>query len=266
MSSYYPLAPGKAHQRLIHTRNSPLRFLEVEYLTLAAGTSWTRLADGRESVIVPLAGDGAIIVEGTASLQGKIGRDDVFGATPSAAYVPPGHALTVTAAVPFQAVLVTAVWTGAAAGPLILPAGEVVVKTVGREFWRREVRTIFGPDGVTARLLVGETINPPGHWSGMPPHKHDASGPTESLLEEVYYYRLSPPDGYLVQLFYDREGWHAEQLVREEGAAAITRGYHPTVAAPGTTGYYLWALAGPEKSYKVSIDPVFDWMRSEVRS
>jgi len=153
-------------------------------------------------------------------------------------------------------------WRGRAADPVVLPASAVAVQTVGRETWRRHVRRIFGPDGVTARLLVGETINPPGHWSGWPPHKHDDPGHGESLLEEIYYFRLSPPNGYLVQLFYDRKGWQAEQLILEEGAVAISRGYHPTVAAPGTTGYYLWALAGPEKTYKVSIDPVFDSMRA----
>lgn len=264
--SFYPVARGRPHQTLIHTANSSLRYLEVEVLDLAGGDHWTRPADGREVAIVPLEGEGLLAVEGTASPTGRIERRDVFTASPTAAYVPPGRALTVTAASPLQAVLVSTEWPGRAADPVVVPASAVAVETVGRETWRRYVRRIFGPDGVTARLLVGETVNPPGHWSGWPPHKHDESTPGESLLEEVYYFRLSPPDGYLVQLLYDRKGWQEALLVQEEGAVAISRGYHPTVAAPGTTGYYLWALAGPEKSYQVTIDPAFDAMRTEARS
>src|SRR3972149_2574103 len=66
---------------------------------------------------------------------------------------------------------------------------------------------------------------------------------------------VPPPGGYLTQLFYDRTGWQKSQVVSGEGAVAITRGYHPTVAAPGTTGYYLWAVAGPGKGDRVRIDP-----------
>lgn len=269
ISAYYPLLPGRTHQQLIHAGNAPLRYLEVECLDLPAGGAWARPADGREVVIVPLSGEGVIGVgnAGGPDWKGTIARrGDVFAAAPSAAYVPPPGAVSVSARTPLQAVLVSAAWPEPAAPPTILPAGAVTMTSVGSGLWEREVRTIFGPEGVTARLLVGETINPPGHWSGMPPHKHDEAGAGESLLEEVYYYRLSPPDGYVVQLLYDREGGNAALHITAEGAVAIHRGYHPTVAPPGVTGYYLWALAGPEKSYRVSIDPAFEWMRAEARS
>lgn len=265
-SSYFPRLSGKSYQKLIHAANSALRFLELECVALAGGADWTRPADGRESVIIPLSGAGAIRVTGAASLTGRITREDVFTASPSAAYVPPAHTLTVSAEEDLEAVVVSAPWAQGAAAPMVLPADGVAVTTLGRGDWQRKVRMLFGLEGVTARLLVGETINPPGNWTGMPPHKHDQAGPTESLLEEVYYFRLSPPDGYLVQLHYDRKGWHAEDLITGEGAVAITRGYHPTVAVPGTTGFYLWALAGPEKSYKISIDAAFEWMRAEART
>jgi 5-deoxy-glucuronate isomerase len=265
-SSYHPRLSGTPYQKLIHDANSSLRFLELECVALHAGGEWTRPADGREVVIVPLAGAGTVSVAGVATLTGRIAREDVFTASPSTAYVPPAHTVSVTADDGLEAVVVSAPWPASAARPMLLPADAVAVTTVGSGDWQRTVRMLFGPDGVTARLLVGETINPPGKWSGMPPHRHDRAGPEESQLEEVYYFRLSPPDGYLVQLYYDRNGWHAEDLITGEGAVTITRGYHPTVAFPGTTGFYLWALAGPEKTYKISIDPAFEWMRAEARS
>jgi len=264
-SAYYPRSE-RGYQKLIDGQNSPLRFLALECVALSAGAGWSRRPDGCEAVIVPLAGAGTVTVAGHARLTGRIAREDVFTTAPSAAYVPPLHALSVTAEEGLEAVVVSAPWDEPAATPMLLPAEQVAVATRGSGVWQRTVRTLFGPEGITARLLVGETINPPGNWSGMPPHKHDSAGPEESLLEELYYFRLSPPQGYLVQLFYDRNGWHAEELITGEGAVAITRGYHPTVAAPGTTGFYLWALAGPEKSYKVSVDPAFEWMLEKARS
>lgn len=260
MSHYHPVMPGETHQRLIHAGNSSLRYLEVDRLTLSVSAVWPRPADGREAVVVPLAGRGAVAVEKDAVWRGEIARNDVFASAPSTAYVPSGVAFTILALTDLEVIVVTAPGGGAAA-PVVMAAERVSVATVGAGPWERQVRTLFGPDGASHRLIVGETINPPGNWSGMPPHKHDEATAEESLLEEIYYFRLSPPDGYLVQLLYDRQGWEAGQVISGEGAVAIARGYHPTVAAPGTTGYYLWALAGPEKSYRITIDPAFAWMR-----
>lgn len=263
MSHYYPLIPGKTHQKMIHAGNSPLRYLEVDRLTLSTGAEWTSAADRRETVVVPLRGGGVITVDAEGpQWQEEIGREDVFTSVPSAVFLPPGVACTILALRSLKAVVVSAPG-GGAARPALLPADRVSVATVGVERWQRQVRTLFGLDGAPHRLIVGETINPPGNWSGMPPHKHDQATAAESLLEEIYYYRLSPADGYLVQLRYDRQGWEASQVISGEGALAIAHGYHPTVAAPGTTGYYLWALAGPEKSYRVTLDPAFTWMRDE---
>lgn len=52
-------------------------------------------------------------------------------------------------------------------------------------------------------LLVVEVITPGGHWSSYPPHKHDRDDPpVETLLEETYYHRLNPPQGFAFQRVY----------------------------------------------------------------
>jgi len=41
------------------------------------------------------------------------------------------------------------------------------------------------------------------HWSSYPSHKHDRDAlPDESQLEETYYHRLNPPQGFAVQRVY----------------------------------------------------------------
>jgi 5-deoxy-glucuronate isomerase len=42
-----------------------------------------------------------------------------------------------------------------------------------------------------------------GNWSSYPPHKHDRDAlPEESFLEETYYHRLNPPQGFAFQRVY----------------------------------------------------------------
>ena len=44
---------------------------------------------------------------------------------------------------------------------------------------------------------------PGGHWSSYPPHKHDtATTGEETALEETYYHRLNPPQGFAFQRVY----------------------------------------------------------------
>ena len=53
---------------------------------------------------------------------------------------------------------------------------------------------------VADSLLVTEVYTPQGHWSSYPPHRHDEDDfPRMTYLEETYYHRLSPPQGFAVQ-------------------------------------------------------------------
>jgi 5-deoxy-glucuronate isomerase len=98
----------------------------------------------------------------------------------------------------------------------------------------RRVRT-YVPDGP---LIVGETLNPPGRWSSYPPHRHEH--------EEVYLYRFDPPSGFGMQMRSESDADERGVVVRDGRIERITSGWHPVVAAPGATLYYLWALAGAD--------------------
>lgn len=131
------------------------------------------------------------------------------------------------------------------------------VVTTGTANWQRDVRLIVPPDSaITGRLILGETFNPPGNWSGIPPHKHDQVSDAENALEEFYLFKTAPADGYAVQLMYDDDAERA-YVVGNDDVAFMAKGYHPTVAAPGTTVVYLWALSGQSRDYKIASDPRF---------
>jgi 5-deoxy-glucuronate isomerase len=123
------------------------------------------------------------------------------------------------------------------------------------------VRTILGPEHTAGRLLLGETINPPGNWSFYPPHKHDTQAPPREVkLEEVYYFHIDPPEGFGVQIRYG--GGEECFTVRRGDTAAIKAGYHPVVAAPGYRLYYLWVMAGEGRQMIPHLDPRYAWVQT----
>jgi 5-deoxy-glucuronate isomerase len=194
---------------------------------------------------------------GTAARHGG-----VFASAPVAAYAPPACELRLDA-VSDATVAVAAAppGDGTAGPPRLIPPEERQVRTAGTGNWERTIRTLLGPGDEAARLIVGETINPPGNWSSYPPHKHDRQAPPEEVaLEEVYYYRFDPPGGFGVQLLYDDAGEHAH-VVHDGGVVPIASGYHPVVAAPGYSLYYLWVMAGEGRELAPYLDPRHAWVQ-----
>ena len=111
--------------------------------------------------------------------------------------------------------------------------------------------------------MVIEVYTPGGNWSSYPPHKHDVHNPPAEVdLEELYYYKVSHPDGYAIQKVYtpDRR-IDATLTVRDGELVLIPEGYHPVVAAHGYDVYYLNALAGSARSMAASDDPAYAWVR-----
>ena len=43
-----------------------------------------------------------------------------------------------------------------------------------------------GARSLSQKLIMEETINPPGNWSSYPPHKHDQLKDSETVLDEIY--------------------------------------------------------------------------------
>ena len=264
MSKLYTVKPGKDHQAIFSPGEGDCRWLGLEYLQLAAGSSWSAELKDREAAIVILSGSCSVSVEAkeSRSWEGIGGRPDVFGGPGAAVYVPRASRATVTAGTAVEAAVAVAPCQADLPPALIAPA-DVKVLSSGAAGWRRDVRLYIPPgSGVSSRLIVGETLNPQGNWSGIPPHKHDEVSSTENLLEEFYLFKTRPESGFGVQLMY-REGEKGEAVVvGNNDVAFFSGGYHPTVAAPGVTLSYTWALSGESKDYNLSIDSRFGWVPS----
>ena len=126
----------------------------------------------------------------------------------------------------------------------------------------RYVRNILDDQAQAESLLVVEVITPAGHWSSYPPHKHDRNAfPQETQLEETYYHRLSPPQGFAFQRVYTDDRAIDETYAVEDGdVVMVPRGYHPVGAAHGYELYYLNVMAGPERKWIFANDPAHSWI------
>jgi 5-deoxy-glucuronate isomerase len=229
----------------------------------ALGPSETyELNGGDEALAVVLAGSVSARV-GDEQLGSAGERDDPFTEPGHSVYAPPGAGLKLVAGSQGAVVAVASAAPGEdPAGPArIIGPDDQSIATVGDGNWQRTVRTIIGPQDTASRLLVGETLNPPGNWSSYPPHKHDEHMPPDEVrLEEVYLFRVEPSMGFGVQLLYEPDG-ESTFMVRDGDVAVIRSGYHPVVAAPGYELYYLWVMAGEGRAMAPRFDPRHVWVQ-----
>ncbi len=238
-----------------HVGFRAIRLAANEVESISTGT--------RELCLVVLAGQVDVSVDGhTYANLGT--RASVFDTvSPAAVYVPPGKSLVVRAVRDAELALCTA---PADASPrvvrLIDPAG--MRRSVrGKGSNTRYVCDILPHDDPTAaHLLVVEVVTPAGHSSSYPPHKHDSeTPPDETQLEETYYHRLDPPQGFAFQRVYtDDRSIDEACAVEDHDVVMVPRGYHPVVAPHGYDLYYLNVMAGPKRLWVFRNDPAHEWM------
>jgi 5-deoxy-glucuronate isomerase len=231
-----------------------------------------RLADGeqvavdtaeRELCVVVVTGRADVTV--VATTYQRLGtRDSVFEPTaPAAVYVPPGHAVTVLARGGAEIALCTAPSDGAPRQVRVIDPASMRRSTRGQGSNLRHVCDILPQDDPTAaHLLVVEVVTPAGHSSSYPPHKHDTDTPgQETRLEETYYHRLDPPQGFAFQRVYtDDRSLDEACTVEDHDVVMVPRGYHPVVVPHGYSLYYLNVMAGPQRRWIFRNDPAHEWM------
>jgi 5-deoxy-glucuronate isomerase len=249
-------APRRTGLHPLHKRGqADARELTSFRLRLDPGMSHEYESPDEETVCVLQEG------RGTFELSGRswsVSRSGVFTERATAVYVPAGRRLTVRAQEPLEAILVSTPASGDSEPAIVMPA-DVEPATRGRDLYTREVHNIFVNDPYVRRLMVGETFNPPGHWSSYPPHKHDGRD-GEPVLEEVYHFRVDPPHGFGHQMLYTADGESVTHAVRDGDAVLLPYGYHPVSAAPGYRLYYLWAMAGAQRRLALHEDPAHRWI------
>jgi len=103
---------------------------------------------------------------------------------------------------------------------------------------QRDLNILIGKNVQAGRILAGVTFTDPGNWASWPPHEHGA------MLEEAYLYIDMPAPHWGIQLVYtDPRNPELAVVVREGDCVVMPEGYHPNVAAPGTSMGFLWMMA-----------------------
>ncbi len=180
---------------------------------------------------------------------------------PYAVYVPNGDAFEVTATTELELAVCRAPGHGNHAARLIDP-NTMSRETRGQGTNTRHVCNILPETEPADSLLVVEVITPNGNWSSYPPHKHDSDNiPEESFLEETYYHRLNPPQGFAFQRVYTDDGSIDETMTVHDGdVVMVPRGYHPVGAPHGYDLYYLNVMAGPTRVWHFKNAPEHEWI------
>lgn len=228
---------------------------------LTAGRKLIGGEANRETCLVVLSGTADICV-GNQSFNAVGGRSSVFeDRAPGAVYAPAGADFTVTARDEVELAICSAPGKPGIAARLI-PGADMSKEIRGTGSNTRYVRNILPQTKPADSLLVVEVITPGGNWSSYPPHKHDTASPgRETVLEETYYHRLNPPQGFAFQRVYTDERDLDETLCVHDGdVVLVPRGYHPVSAAHGYDLYYLNVMAGPKRDWVFRNDPAHDWI------
>ncbi|GAA4531873.1 5-deoxy-glucuronate isomerase [Chelativorans composti] len=115
---------------------------------------------------------------------------------------------------------------------------------------------------VADSLLVTEVFTPAGNWSSYPPHRHDEDDfPNMTYLEETYYHRLNPPQGFGFQRVFTEDGSLDETMAVSDGdVVLVPKGHHPCGAPYGYEMYYLNVMAGPLRKWRFKNHPDHDWI------
>jgi 5-deoxy-glucuronate isomerase len=211
-----------------------------------------------------------VIVEGKAKVQaagqdwGEMGdRMDVFEKTPPhCLYVPNGNEWQAVATTPCTIGVCKAPGKGNYPARRLGPEG-IILTPRGRGTNTRHVNNIaMEALDVADSLLVTEVFTPAGNWSSYPSHRHDEDDfPNMTYLEETYYMRINPGQGFGIQRVYTEDGTLDETMtVKNHDVTLVPKGHHPCAAPYGYEMYYLNVMAGPIRKWRFKNDPDHDWI------
>jgi 5-deoxy-glucuronate isomerase len=210
-----------------------------------------------------------VVVSGTVSVestygewQGLGGRDDPWSGRPDAAYLPPDTEYLVRSeGGAAEVALCAAPAPSGGTRARVLPGGEITVERRGYGAQERFIHPILMGDREAESLLVCEVLTPGGHWSSYPPHKHDRDEPpVETRLEETYYHRIRPEQGFGFQRVYTEDrSLDVTLSFANRDCVLVPRGYHTVSAPPGYDLYYLNVMAGPTRLWAVATDAEHEW-------
>jgi 5-deoxy-glucuronate isomerase len=228
---------------------------------LKPGESASGRTGSTETCLVFVTGKGNTVANGND--LGVLGeRMSPFEGKPWSVYLPQDGDWTVTAETELELAVCSAPGLGGGLPVRVIAPDTLGQETRGKGTNTRYVTNILPEKEPADSLLVVEVITPGGHTSSYPPHKHDQDDlPAESYLEETYYHRLNPPQGFAFQRVYTDDRSLDEAMVVEDGdVVLVPKGYHPCAACHGYDLYYLNVMAGPKRTWKFHNAAEHEWL------
>lgn len=256
-----------ANQGTNNPPQNPCKLLDFSFLKLNSGETYSGQTGDREYLAVILGGKATFQI-GDQRFEKVGGRPNVFAGKPHSVYLPAGVAYTITADSGLEVALPNAP-SDLQIDPYMIPPAQVVDGVWGaanfKRYFHQILTQIAQPDLPARRLIVGETFTPSGNWSTYPPHRHEAEDlPREAFHEEMYYFQVSPADGFGICHYYNNQGEEENFTVRNNTIMMAPIGYHTVVSAPGYTTYYLWFLAGEHRVQATQDDSALGWVSRTV--
>ena len=257
-----PSAPdGQGRITHVTPQSAGWTYVGFDLHRLMAGQAIKADTKDREACLVLISGRAEIRVENEDF--GTLGeRLSPFEGKPFSVYVPAGSHWQATAVTGLTLAVCSAPGKAKARPPRLIAPSDLGQETRGKGTNTRYVTNILPETAEADSLLVVEVITPGGHTSSYPPHKHDVDNlPHESLLEETYYHRLKPAQGFAFQRVYTDDRSLDETMTVEDGdVALVPKGYHPCAATHGYDLYYLNVMAGPKRSWRFHNAAEHEWL------
>jgi len=247
---------------------NPCQLLDFALLKLAAGEIHSAESGEREILAVILGGKATFEINGQR-FEKVGGRPNVFSGKPHSVYIPAGAKYSIQAEGNVEIALPSAPSDETSLQPYVIAPSQVANGIWGAANFKRYFHQILTlaaqPELPARRLIVGETFTPSGNWSTYPPHKHQVDDlPRQAFHEEMYYFKVSPGEGFGICHYYNEEGEDENFTIRDNSIHMMPRGYHTVVSAPGYTTYYLWFLAGTQRVQATVDDPNLGWVGKTV--
>jgi len=264
LSKYHTPAEDGCTQD-ITPENASWEYVGFKAYELKSGQKLSVPASDRETCLVLVAGKATVTTDSATFEQIGERMSPFERKKPYSVYVTAGEGYTVEALTEIELAVCTSPGKGTYPTRLIAPKDvEAQARGVGNN--KRFVHNIL-PDYVDAdTLLVVEVYTDEGCTSSFPSHKHDtANEPQETYLEETYYHRLNPSQGFCLQRVYtDDRSLDESMAVYNKDVVKAPKGYHPVATIAGYDSYYLNVMAGPSRKWLFTWEKDHEWVNGPV--
>jgi len=254
----YTNTPGFA--KIVKKNDMGLKLMEFGLIKLRKDEEYGAFNGDNETALIVLGG--CCEIKGDDFLFENVGgRKDVFSGKPHAVYIPRQSRYKIKALSDLEIA-----WTESpsslASKPRHIRPEQMKDVSLGKNNFSRTAQMIIDDSFNSNHFFIGEAQVPSGNWASYPPHRHDFDNlPEEVDMEEIYFFRFNPAQGFGIQKIYNDSNTIDETYtIRNNDTLGIPEGYHPVVCAPGYTMYYLWIMTGENRKFVSHKDPDHAWV------